>query len=167
MTAVEYHKKISFERGYIVLRLVFSIFLIFISSFLFATETDGINGGSNDDHKEKNVEAQNFSENEMDRLKKEWTDEIRLNLRKELKEELKKELKLDLSAQCFEIAEGYSELKKYEKAIEFYKRTLDNSDYRNASLYNIARMYALLNNWEKSVESLHSLYEIDSTNEKE
>ena len=74
--------------------------------------------------------------------------------------------KKDLSGEYFYIAESYAELKKYEKAIEFYEKTLNNTEYTNAATYNIARMHALLEQWNEAVALLKTLYEKDSTNEK-
>jgi hypothetical protein len=74
--------------------------------------------------------------------------------------------KKDLSGEYFYIAEAYSELKKYEKAIEFYKKTLDNPEYANAANYNIARMHALLGQWNEAISILKGLHEKEVTNEK-
>lgn len=72
----------------------------------------------------------------------------------------------DLSAEYFSIAEAYSELKKYEKAIEFYKKAEENEEYSNAARYNIGRMYALLKMWQEACDVLKPLYEKESENEK-
>lgn len=74
--------------------------------------------------------------------------------------------KKDLSSEYFYIAEAYSELKKYEKAIEFYKKTLENPEYTNAATYNIARMHALLEQWDEAKSLLKILHEKEPTNEK-
>lgn len=74
--------------------------------------------------------------------------------------------KEDLSSEYFYIAEAYSELKKYEKAIEFYKKALNNPEYTNAAKYNIARMHALLEQWSEAGNILKALYEKEPRNEK-
>ena len=74
--------------------------------------------------------------------------------------------KEDLSSEYFYIAEAYSELKKYEKAIEFYKKALNNPEYTNAAKYNIARMHALLEQWSEAGNILKTLYEKEPRNEK-
>ena len=74
--------------------------------------------------------------------------------------------KKDLSGEYFYIAEAYSELKKYEKAIEFYKKALNNPEYTNAAKYNIARMHALLEQWSEAGNILKTLYEKEPRNEK-
>ena len=72
----------------------------------------------------------------------------------------------DLTAEYFSIAEAYSELKKYEKAIEFYKKAEKNEEYAHAAAYNIGRMYALLKMWREAVATLKPLYEKEIENEK-
>ncbi|MGP1437661.1 MAG: tetratricopeptide repeat protein [Treponema sp.] len=74
--------------------------------------------------------------------------------------------KEDLSSEYFYIAEAYSELKKYEKAIEFYKKVVNIPEYANAATYNIARMHAFLEQWNEAVSMLKILYEKEKTNEK-
>jgi len=73
---------------------------------------------------------------------------------------------VDLSAEYFSIAEAYSEVKKYEKAIEFYKKAEKDDAYANAAAYNIGRMYALLKMWHEALATLKPLYEKEPTNEK-
>ena len=70
-----------------------------------------------------------------------------------------------LAGEYFYIAECYAEVKKYEKAIEFYKKAEKYEEYANAAKYNIARMYALLNEWEKAFNILKPIYEKEKENE--
>ena len=48
-----------------------------------------------------------------------------------------------LGAEYYEIAEAYTELKKYDKALYFYEKASADPAYINASAYNRARMYGL------------------------
>ncbi len=65
----------------------------------------------------------------------------------------------DLSGEYFSIAEGYTELKKYEKAVEFYKKAEKSDQYKNAVQYNLAQVYALQNDWVNCLKYLEPIYE--------
>lgn len=66
--------------------------------------------------------------------------------------------KEDLSGEYFTIAESYSELKKYDKAIAYYKKAEKSEQYKNAVQYNLAQVYALQNDWENCLFYLKPLY---------
>lgn len=69
-----------------------------------------------------------------------------------------------LASDYFEIANAYAELKNYQKAIYFYKKASQDSAYKNSCDYNLARMYALENDWENACKSLYELYKKDPNN---
>ncbi len=66
--------------------------------------------------------------------------------------------KEDLSGEYFSIAQSYSELKKYDKAIDYYKKAEKSEEYKNAVQYNLAQVYALQNDWENCLIYLEPLY---------
>lgn len=72
----------------------------------------------------------------------------------------------NLTGEYFAIAEAYADLKKYDKAIEFYGKAAKDKSYYNSSKYNIARMYGLSNQWGKAADILKELYRSAETNEK-
>ncbi len=65
----------------------------------------------------------------------------------------------DLTGEYFAIAEAYSELKKYDKAIDYYSKTVKNEKYRRASQYNLAQLYALKNDWKNCISNLEPIYQ--------
>lgn len=71
----------------------------------------------------------------------------------------------NLSAEYFEIANAYSEVKNYEKAIFFYKKSAADKQYKNAAEYNLARVYALQNNWNDASALLERLYRLEPDNQ--
>ncbi len=64
----------------------------------------------------------------------------------------------DLSGEYFSIAEAYTELKKYDKAIDFYKKAQKSKAYKKASHYNMAQVYALQKNWKQCIKYLEPLH---------
>ncbi len=66
--------------------------------------------------------------------------------------------KEDLSGEYFSIAESYTELKKYDKAIDYYKKAEKSELYKNAVHYNLAYVYALQNDWENCLKYLQPMY---------
>ncbi|EFW39471.1 tetratricopeptide repeat protein [Treponema phagedenis] len=54
----------------------------------------------------------------------------------------------------FDIAESYEELKKYDKAIEYYALVAKTKEFKNAAEYSIARVYGLQKNWSASAAIL-------------
>ncbi len=70
----------------------------------------------------------------------------------------------DIYANYFEIADGYAEIKNYDKAIYFYDKASKSDIYKNASKYNMARMHALKQSWKDAVKLLAELYKSDPEN---
>ncbi len=64
----------------------------------------------------------------------------------------------DLSKAYFELAQGYAEIKKYDKAIEYYQKSADDPVYTNAAEYELARMYALKGEWKTAIKLLELHY---------
>ncbi len=64
----------------------------------------------------------------------------------------------DLSGEYFSIAEAYSEVKKYDKAIDYYLKAAKNKKYKKASQYNLAQIYALKNDWKNCIANLKPMY---------
>ncbi|MEL3912272.1 tetratricopeptide repeat protein [Treponema pedis] len=67
-------------------------------------------------------------------------------------------IKENLYGEYFSIAEGYTELKKYDKAIDYYKKAEKSKQYRNAVKYNLAQIYALQKDWENCLKYLEPMY---------
>lgn len=70
------------------------------------------------------------------------------------------------AGEYFIIAEAYADLKKYVKAIEFYKKAAADESYANSANYNLARMYGLNNQWMQAAEVLKLLYNEAPSNGK-
>ncbi len=65
----------------------------------------------------------------------------------------------DLSGEYFSIAEAYTELKKYDKAIDYFKKAEKSKSYKRASHYNLAQVYALKKDWTNCTTYLKPLHE--------
>ena len=70
----------------------------------------------------------------------------------------------NLAAEYYNVAEGYMEIKKYDKAAEYYKLAMRNEDLYLTAYYKLARSYALSKNWEKANESYEELLKLDPDN---
>ena len=70
----------------------------------------------------------------------------------------------NISIEYFTIAEGYYDLEKYSKAIEYYKLAMKNQDLYYTSFYKIAKSYALLKEWNEALVYYKELLERDSEN---
>lgn len=70
-----------------------------------------------------------------------------------------------LAAEYYDIANAYYDLKKYDKAIEYYEKTQNMLSEENLTItYNLARIYALKNNWSKAEEYYTQIFERDQNN---
>ena len=49
----------------------------------------------------------------------------------------------NISSEYFNIAEGYMDLKKYDKAAEYYKLAMGSKELKASACYKLARCYAL------------------------
>ncbi len=67
-------------------------------------------------------------------------------------------------AEYYALAEGYSEIGKYDKAIFFYQKALTRPEYRNGARYGLARAYALNGNWAAACDIFADLYRQDPKN---
>ena len=58
----------------------------------------------------------------------------------------------------FEIAQAYTEVSKYDKAVEFYLKAAKDPAHKNAAEYNLARVYGLQGDWGKAKNILERQY---------
>lgn len=72
----------------------------------------------------------------------------------------------NLSEEYITIAQSYADLKKYDKAVEFYKKAEKSPEYQNAVHYNLAQIYALQNDWVNCLKYLKPMYEKVPNNTK-
>ena len=70
----------------------------------------------------------------------------------------------NVATEYYAIAEGYMDLKKYDKAAEYYKLAMRNKDLYMTAYYKLARSYALAKNWEKASEAYTALLKRDKDN---
>lgn len=70
----------------------------------------------------------------------------------------------NLATEYYNLAEGYMEVKKYDKAAEYYLLSMRNEELYMTSYYKLARSYALAKNWEKAEECYKALLEKDPVN---
>ena len=64
----------------------------------------------------------------------------------------------DLAGEYFSIAQGYTELKNYSKAADYYLKAEKSEKYKNAAQYNLAQVYALQNEWDNCLKYIEPLY---------
>ena len=70
-----------------------------------------------------------------------------------------------IASEYYAIAEAYSDLEKYDKAIPYYKEAAKEKEYRNAARYGLGRMYGLTGEWETARDIFESLLKKDPNNE--
>ncbi|MBR1722979.1 MAG: tetratricopeptide repeat protein [Treponema sp.] len=70
----------------------------------------------------------------------------------------------NLSNEYYAIAEAYMDVKKYDKAAEYYELAMRNKALYLTSYYKLARSYALAKNWEKAKEAYTYLLSLDPEN---
>lgn len=70
----------------------------------------------------------------------------------------------NLANEYYTIAEAYMDVKKYEKAAEYYELAMRNKDLYLTAYYKLARSYALAKNWEKANDSYTYLLSLDPDN---
>lgn len=63
------------------------------------------------------------------------------------------------AAEYIEVAQAYTEIKNYERAITWYKKALKSPEYGETAQYQLARVYALNKNWKEAAQLLQPLYE--------
>ena len=70
-----------------------------------------------------------------------------------------------LASEYYDIANAYYELKKYDKAIEYYEKTQDLLPEENLTItYNLARIYAIQNKWENAERYYSQIFDRDQNN---
>lgn len=77
---------------------------------------------------------------------------------------LKAGVREKLSAEYFDIARNYEDLKKYEKAIEYYGYASLDDEYKNLCEFRMARCYALVKDWDNSAALYEKLLLLDEEN---
>lgn len=70
----------------------------------------------------------------------------------------------DLSLEYYNIANGFLELDKLDKAIEYYKKSLDVDYDNNSSRYNLVLAYVKNSNYDEALENVEILLIWDSKN---
>lgn len=70
----------------------------------------------------------------------------------------------ELSGEYFDIAQSYEELKKYDKAIQYYGYASSSEEYKNVCSYRMAYCYAMKKDWGKAGELYSGLLTIDEEN---
>lgn len=67
-------------------------------------------------------------------------------------------LKKELATEYLELADAYAEVKRYDKAADFYERAARHENYYNVTRYKLARVYALAEKWQETIDVLEPLY---------
>lgn len=70
----------------------------------------------------------------------------------------------NIAVEYYNIAEGYMEIKKYDKAAEYYEKAMRHEDLYLTAYYKLARSYALAKNWDKATECYEELLNLDPEN---
>ncbi|MBP3771190.1 MAG: tetratricopeptide repeat protein [Treponema sp.] len=70
----------------------------------------------------------------------------------------------NIATEYYSIAEGYMDIKKYDKAAEYYTLAMRNKELYLTSYYKLARAYALAKNWDKAFECYSDLLSLDKDN---
>ncbi len=65
----------------------------------------------------------------------------------------------DLADEYFSIAQAYNDLKKYDKAIDFYKKAESSEKYKRAAQYNLAQVYAQKKDWNNCIKYIKPLHD--------
>ncbi|WP_187116191.1 tetratricopeptide repeat protein [Treponema pectinovorum] len=70
----------------------------------------------------------------------------------------------NIASEYFAIAEGYMDLKKYDKAAQYYSLAMKNKSLRLSAYYKMARAYALARDYEKALSCYEDLIKLDPDN---
>lgn len=73
-------------------------------------------------------------------------------------------IKTNIASEYYNIAKAYAELKKYDKAIEYYKLAMRDKNLKAGAYYQLGRMYALSKNWNEAEKVFLNLLKRDSEN---
>lgn len=72
----------------------------------------------------------------------------------------------NIASEYFTIAEGYADLKKYDKAAVYYKYAMKNKSLRLSAYYKMARCYALAKDYKNATEAYENLLKLDPDNKE-
>jgi tetratricopeptide (TPR) repeat protein len=70
----------------------------------------------------------------------------------------------NLASEYYAIGQGYADLKKYDKAIEYYKLARRDAEFIKPVDYQLARMYALSSKWDEAEKAFGDLLLLDPDN---
>ncbi|GMO63621.1 MAG: hypothetical protein Ta2A_10820 [Treponemataceae bacterium] len=70
----------------------------------------------------------------------------------------------NLAAEYYALGKGYGDLKQYDKAIQYYKLSQRNREFRKPAEYQLARMYTFALRWADAEKSFSSLLKEDPNN---
>jgi tetratricopeptide (TPR) repeat protein len=76
----------------------------------------------------------------------------------------KKIVERNIAEEYFSIATEYKELGKYEKAISYFEKVLDDEKSGRYAFYEIALCNVYLKNWDKAKDSFETLLQSDEKN---
>jgi len=74
-------------------------------------------------------------------------------------------LRKNIATEYYQIAEAYTELKKYDKAATYYKLSMRDPNLRKAAYYKLGRVYVFAEKWEDAEKVFIQLLKIDSENQ--
>ncbi len=70
----------------------------------------------------------------------------------------------NICSEYYSIAEGYTNIKNYKKAAEYYKLAMRDKSLKPSASYKLARSYALAKDWENAEKTYIELLKIDNDN---
>lgn len=70
----------------------------------------------------------------------------------------------NIASEYFAIADAYLDLKKYDKAAQYYKLAMKDRSLRLGAYYKLARSYALAKDYSSAEECYKNLLELDPEN---
>ena len=70
----------------------------------------------------------------------------------------------NIASEYFAIADGYADLKKYDKAAQYYKLAMRDKGVAKSAYYKMARCYALAKNYKQAEEAYENLLKLDPDN---
>jgi tetratricopeptide (TPR) repeat protein len=73
-------------------------------------------------------------------------------------------LRKNLATEYYSIAEAYFDLKKYDKAADYYKLAMKDPALRTAAYYKLGRAYALGKQWDDAEKIFRTLLKRDPEN---
>lgn len=71
----------------------------------------------------------------------------------------------NLYTEYMRIADEYFNLKKYDKAIEYYKECLNFPEYYNSASYKLAKTYVMQKNYKEAISIYEKLLKSDEKNQ--